>query len=83
MNIDRNILKQISAMDQKELTEKIEAVSALMGVDSGYIKSLIGSPEEMQKKLQSLNENDIKNMSQKIDPELVKKLNAGDKNNGK
>ncbi len=83
MNIDPKLLNQLSSMDQRELSEKITAISKLLGVDAGYIKSLIGSPDEMQKKLQGLSENDIKNMSQKIDPQLLKKLNAGDKTNGK
>ena len=51
--------------------------------DAGYIKGLIGSPDEMQKKLQGLSENDLKNMTDKIDPELIKKLNRGEKYNGK
>lgn len=83
MNIDPKILNQLSSMDPTELSEKISAISRLMGVDPGYIKDLIGSPEDMQKKLQGLSESDIKNMSQKIDPEMLKKLNRGEKHNGK
>lgn len=83
MNIDPKILNQLSSMDPTELSEKISAISRLMGVDPGYIKDLIGSPEDMQKKLQGLSESDIKNMSQKIDPEMLKKLNGGEKHNGK
>ncbi len=83
MNIDPKLLNQLSDMDPTELSDKISAISKLLGVDSGYIKGLIGSPEDMQKKLQSLNETDIKNISQKIDPELIKKLNTQEKSNGK
>ncbi len=83
MNIDPKILNQLSSMDQKELSDKISAISRLLGVDPEYIKGLIGSPEDMQKKLQGLSESDIKNMSQRIDPEILKNLNTGEKNNGK
>ncbi|MBQ3182076.1 MAG: hypothetical protein IJB57_00265 [Clostridia bacterium] len=83
MNIDPKLLSQLSSMDPRELSDKISAISDLLGVDPGYIKSLIGSPEEMQKKLQGLSENDIKNMSGRIDPELLKKLKTGEKKNGK
>ncbi|MBQ4561716.1 MAG: hypothetical protein IJA55_05245 [Clostridia bacterium] len=83
MNIDRKQLNQLSNMDPKELSDKISAISKLLGVDPGYIKNLMGSPEDMQKKLQELSEDDIKNISQKIDPELIKKLNSGENHNGK
>lgn len=83
MNIDPKLLNQLSTMDQRELSEKITAISKLLGVDAGYIKGLIGSPDEMQKKLQGLSESDLKNMTDKIDPELIKKLNRGEKYNGK
>ncbi len=83
MNIDPKILNQLSNMDPTELSDKISAISRLLGTDPEYIKSLIGSPEDMQKRLRGLSESDIKNISQKIDPELIKKLNTGDKHNGK
>lgn len=83
MNIDPKILNQLSSMDPKELSDKITAISRVLGTDPDYIKNLIGSPEDMQKKLRDLSESDIKNMSQKIDPELLKKFNTGEKRNGK
>ena len=54
MNIDPNLLKGLSGMDPKELSDKISAISRLLGVDEGYIRSLIGTPGEMQKKLEGL-----------------------------
>ena len=83
MNIDPKILNQLSDMDPKELSDKIAAISRVLGTDPDHIKSLIGSPEDMQKKLRGLSESDIKNMTEKIDPELLKKLNTGEKRNGK
>ena len=83
MNFDPKILNQLSDMDPKELSDKIAAISRVLGADPDHIKSLIGSPEDMQKKLRGLSESDIKNISQKIDPELLKKLNTGEKRNGK
>ena len=83
MNFDPKILNQLSDMDPKELSDKIAAISRALGTDPDHIKSLIGSPEDMQKKLRCLSESDIKNISRKIDPELLKNLNTGDKRNGK
>ena len=77
MNIDPNLLKGLSSVDPRELSDKISAISKLLGVDEGYIRSLIGTPEEMQKKLEGLSERDIKDISGKIDPSLMKKLNRG------
>ena len=83
MNIDRRFCDQLSGMDPRELEDKISAVSKLMGVDAGYIKNLIGSPADMQKKLNGLSEKDIKRISSGLDPELIKKLMSGGGDNGK
>ena len=83
MNIDPKLLNQLSSMDPNQLSDKIEAISKLFGIEPGYIKDLIGTPEDMQKKLSGLSEDDLKSMSRRIDPELLKKLNSGEKRNGK
>lgn len=75
MNLDPNILKQLSSMDQKELSDKIDEISRLIGVDSRRIKQLVGNPEELQRRIGRLNDADIRRMTQNVDPEILKKIN--------
>ena len=79
MNIDPELLSRLSGMDQKELSHKIAQACAIMGMDAQKIRDVIGSPDDVQKMLKGLNESDLKKISEKIDPALLKKLNSGDR----
>ncbi len=74
MNFDPNILNQLSSMDPKELSDKIDEISRLIGVDSRRIKQLVGDPEELGRRVSALKEEDIRRITEKADPELIKKL---------
>ena len=76
MNFDPNLLKQLSSMNQTQLADKIEQISRLIGVDSTRIKQLVGNPEELNRKISALKEEDIRRIAENADPEILKKLNG-------
>ncbi|MBR6513699.1 MAG: hypothetical protein IKT46_02575 [Clostridia bacterium] len=83
MNIDPQLLSQLKSIDPCELSEKIDSIAKALGADPRYIKAMLGSPEDITKRLGSLSDKDIKALSERIDPSLLKKLNTGDMQNGK
>ncbi len=79
MNIDPELMSRLSGMDQNELADKIAQVSALLGLSADDVKGMIGTPRDIQKKLQGLSPKELCDIADRIDPAILKKLNAGDR----
>lgn len=79
MNIDPELISRLSGMDQKEFADKIAQVSALLGMSSDDVKGMIGTPRDIQKKLQGLSPKELRDIADRIDPAMLKKFNSGDK----
>lgn len=79
MKLDPEELKKLSEKDPQELSDKITQISSMLGIDSRRIMRMLGSPEDIQKKLKNMSESDIRRMTDSIDPSVLDKLKGGDR----
>lgn len=74
MDLDPRLLEQIKDMDAKELDKKIAEISSILNVNPNLIKKMVGDPEQLRKKLGSINEKDLQRLSRKIDPKKLQQI---------
>ena len=75
MNFDPEELKKLSEGSPDDLSKKIDEVCSMLGIDGNRARKLLGSTEDIQRRLKGMSEADIRRMTKSIDPSVLNKLN--------
>ncbi len=74
MNLDPEILEKIKSMDQNELSDKINEISRILGIDRRRIEQVVGDPERIRRKIGELGDEDIRRIVRSVDPARIENI---------
>lgn len=83
MDFDNEIIKKIKSMNQDELSAKISELSRIIGANEKFVRRMVGTPEQLQRKIGEMSEDDIRRLASRLKPAHLDMLkNTLDKRDG-